>query len=244
MLRLSAPGSRARDCFGFAGWRGVLTLTMVFLAGCGAIQNTVIPGVGHVRFGMASWYGDEFHGSNTASGEEYDMSKLTAAHRTLPFGTLIHVRNIENSRGVIVRINDRGPLKQERIIDLSFAAAKKIHMLDGGVARVRLEIIDEKTGLASWYGKRYHGKKTASGELFDMNQLTAAHKTLPFGTTVRVTNVENGKDVTLRINDRVPSSHKTLINVSRQAAEKLDMLKSGTARVIVDVVKPENASKN
>jgi rare lipoprotein A len=154
------------------------------------------------------------------------------------------VRNIENSRGVIVRINDRGPLKTERIIDLSFAAAKKIRMLDRGVARVRLEIIDEKTGLASWYGKRYHGKKTASGELFDMYQLTAAHKTLPFGTMVRVTNVENGKDVTLRINDRVPSSHKTLINVSRQAADKLDMLKSGTARVIVEVTKPENASKN
>ena len=243
MLRLSAPGFRIRSCFGFTGWCGVLTLTMVFLAGCGAIQNTVMPGVGHVRFGMASWYGDEFHGSNTASGEEYDMSKLTAAHRTLPFGTLIHVRNIENSRGVIVRINDRGPLKQERIIDLSFAAAKKIRMLDGGVARVRLEIIDEKTGLASWYGKRYHGKKTASGELFDMNQLTAAHSILSFGTLVRVTNVESGKAVTVRINDRIPQSQEITINLSRRAAEELGMLSKGEAWVTIELASPDTQAQ-
>ncbi len=244
MLRLSAPGSRVRNCCGFAGWSGVLTLTMVFLAGCGAIQNTVMPGVGHVRFGMASWYGDEFHGCSTASGEEYDMNELTAAHRTLPFGTLVHVSNMRNNKSAVVRINDRGPCDLERIIDLSHAAAEKIGMLGEGVAMVRLELIDRKTGLASWYGKRYHGKKTASGEIYDMYQLTAAHKTLPFGTLAQITNVENGKDVTVRINDRVPSSHKILLNVSRQAAEKLDILKNGTARVTVDVVKPENASKN
>jgi len=221
----------------------VLSL-VIFLAGCGAIQNTVMPGVGHVRFGMASWYGDEFHGCSTASGEEYNMNELTAAHRTLPFGTLVHVSNIGNNKGAVVRINDRGPCDLERIIDLSHAAAERIGMLNDGIAMVRLELIDRKTGLASWYGKRYHGKKTASGEVYDMYQLTAAHKTLPFGTLAQITNVENGKEVTVRINDRVPSSHKTLLNVSRQAAEELDILKSGTARVTVDVVKPENARKN
>lgn len=91
--------------------------------------------------GVASWYGAEFHGKRTASGEIYDMFALTAAHRRLPFGTLVEVTNLENGRKVVVRINDRGPFKKGRIIDLSYAAARRLGMVEQGTARVRLRVI-------------------------------------------------------------------------------------------------------
>ncbi len=93
--------------------------------------------------GIASWYGPGFHGRRTASGEIYNMYAYTAAHRTLPLGTYVRVINLENGKSVVVRINDRGPFKKGRIIDLSYAAAKKIGMLEKGTARVRLEILSK-----------------------------------------------------------------------------------------------------
>ena len=94
----------------------------------------------------------------------------------------------------------------------------------------------ELDALATWYGKPYHGTPTASGEPFDMNALTAAHSTLPFGTIVMVTNLDNGLEVKLRINDRVPRAAARRINLSRAAAEKLDMVWHGRGRVRVDIV--------
>jgi len=88
--------------------------------------------------GQASWYGPGFHGKRTASGERFDMNGLTAAHRTLPFGTRVRVRNIENGREVVVRINDRGPHIKDRIIDLSKAAAAELDFLQAGEAPVVL----------------------------------------------------------------------------------------------------------
>jgi rare lipoprotein A (peptidoglycan hydrolase) len=88
--------------------------------------------------GWASWYGPELHGEATASGEPFDMHDLTAAHRTLPLGTRVEVRNLANGRTVEVRINDRGPFPEERIIDLSRAAARKIGMLPTGSALVEV----------------------------------------------------------------------------------------------------------
>lgn len=88
--------------------------------------------------GRASWYGPGFHGKRTASGERFDMSDLTAAHRTLPFGTRVRVRNTQNGREVVVRINDRGPQMSDRIIDLSRAAAAALDLLQAGVAPVVL----------------------------------------------------------------------------------------------------------
>ena len=93
--------------------------------------------------GIASWYGPGFHGQRTASGEVYNMYKYTAAHKTLPLGTYVRVINLENGKTVIVRINDRGPFKKGRIIDLSYAAAKKIGMIASGTARVKLDIISK-----------------------------------------------------------------------------------------------------
>ena len=89
--------------------------------------------------GIASWYGPGFRGKTTANGETFDTGELTAAHKTLPFGTLVSVTNLSNGRSVVVRINDRGPFVTGRIIDLSEAAARRIDMISSGTAPVRVE---------------------------------------------------------------------------------------------------------
>jgi rare lipoprotein A len=91
--------------------------------------------------GEASWYGAPFHGRKASNGETYDMNKLTAAHRTLPFNTLVRVTNMTNGKSTTVRITDRGPFVGNRIIDLSFAAAKEIESVGPGVVRVRLDVL-------------------------------------------------------------------------------------------------------
>jgi rare lipoprotein A len=94
--------------------------------------------------GIASWYGEDFHGWLTANGEIYDMEALTAAHRTLPLGTAILVTNIENGRQVRVRINDRGPYLYGRVLDLSLAGARALDMVDSGVAAVQIEVVGDQ----------------------------------------------------------------------------------------------------
>lgn len=96
--------------------------------------------------GVASWYGSWHHGKVTANGEAYDMFAMTAAHKTLPLGTLVKVTRKDNGRNVIVRINDRGPYKRRRIIDLSYAAAGSLGMLRKGVTRVTIEVVGDREG--------------------------------------------------------------------------------------------------
>ncbi|MDC7221971.1 MAG: septal ring lytic transglycosylase RlpA family protein [Spirochaetales bacterium] len=96
----------------------------------------------------------------------------------------------------------------------------------------------EEEGIASWYGPNFQGKKTANGEIFDTEELTAAHKTLPFDTMVEVTNLSNGKSVILRINDRGPYVGDRLIDLSRKGAEAIGMLDSGTAPVQISTLDP------
>jgi rare lipoprotein A len=93
------------------------------------------------RIGYASWYGHPYHGRRTTNGETYDMNTLTAAHRTLPFDTVVKVNNLDNGKDVTVRINDRGPFVKDRIIDLSYAAAQQIGMVGPGTAKVSLEVL-------------------------------------------------------------------------------------------------------
>lgn len=90
---------------------------------------------------MASWYGPGFQGNRTANGERYDMNGISAAHKTLPFGTVVRVTNLNNGRSIDVRINDRGPFIKNRVIDLSKGAAQKIDMITDGVVPVRLQIL-------------------------------------------------------------------------------------------------------
>jgi len=116
-----------------------LTLAAFALVMAGCAAGAPAPGTSGVRVGVASYYGRELAGRPTASGERYDPGRLTAAHRTLPFGTRLRVLNLENGRSVVVRVNDRGPRRKDRILDVSYRAAKRLGFSGAGLARVRIE---------------------------------------------------------------------------------------------------------
>ena len=108
----------------------------------GARTYRILPtGAGYDRVGVASWYGLKFHGRRTSSGEPYDMYRLSAAHRTLPIPAYARVRNLDNGRETVVRINDRGPFHGARFLDLSYAAAVKLGFAERGTARVRVTVL-------------------------------------------------------------------------------------------------------
>jgi rare lipoprotein A (peptidoglycan hydrolase) len=223
--------------------------------------------------GKASWYGHDFHGRRTASGETYNMNAMTAAHRSLPFGTCVRVTNLENGQSVIVKINDRGPFIYDRIIDLSYGSAKKIGLCQSGVARVKVELVDEnlylleiaqqqsqpedysfrereelaalvhkaeepvrpeytEVGYASLFGR-----KSPSGDAVNSQELVASHFSLPIGTTVKVTNLENNKTVIVRINHRCDRFLGRVIQLSRAAAQQIDMTPKFMAKVKIETVK-------
>ncbi|GBL53483.1 rare lipoprotein A [Pseudomonas citronellolis] len=115
---------------------------LALLAGCASSSYESGSARGYRAEGTASYYGRAHHGKKTASGERFDQHALTAAHRSLPFGTRLKVTNLDNGRSVVVRVNDRGPFGRGRIIDLSRAAAERLNMLRSGTAPVRLEAID------------------------------------------------------------------------------------------------------
>ena len=108
----------------------------------GATYYPLMSSKGFTQTGLASWYGTRFHEKDTSSREPYDMFAMTAAHKTLPLPTYLIVTNLENGRRVIVRVNDRGPFYSNRIIDLSYTAAKKLGIYPKGTARVKIEAID------------------------------------------------------------------------------------------------------
>ncbi|WNY66155.1 septal ring lytic transglycosylase RlpA family protein [Borreliella andersonii] len=112
--------------------------------------------------GLASWYGEAFHGKTTANGEKFDMMALTAAHKELPFNTTVRVTNLLNNRSVVVRINDRGPFRKDRIIDLSKYAAEKLDFLGIGVAPVKIEVIESENGKGPSISKLTDFKKTVN----------------------------------------------------------------------------------
>ena len=116
----------------------ILILLFLFFPAC--VRTKYFP-EGNIQRGVASWYGEEFHGKLTSNKEIYNMNDLTAAHKTLPFGTHVIVTNLNNNKSVTVRINDRGPFVEGRDIDLSYAAAKVLDMIGPGVIPVTMEII-------------------------------------------------------------------------------------------------------
>jgi hypothetical protein len=125
---------------------GLLIAAALLSSACGGGRPRAAPEaprvvVGDHETGYASWYGPDYHGNRTASGERYNMFELTAAHPTWPFGTMVKVVNLENNRSVVVRINDRGPFAEGRIIDLSYKAAREIEFSRSGTVKVRIEVV-------------------------------------------------------------------------------------------------------
>ena len=116
-----------------------------------------------VQHGKASWYGRRHHGGPTASGERYDMHAMTAAHKKLPFGTMVRVTRKDTNKTVTVRINDRGPYSRGRIIDLSRKAASRLKMLRAGVVKVRIEVVRWGSGRRSHRKGRTRGRRSGSG---------------------------------------------------------------------------------
>jgi rare lipoprotein A len=136
---VAAPARLVRPLRGLA-W----LLAAALLAGCATLsprEASLEPVPGATETGDASWYGAEHHGRATASGEPFDMNALTAAHRTLPFGTRVVVTNLANDRQVAVRINDRGPWIRGRVIDLSYAAARGLGSVSAGIVPVRIRVL-------------------------------------------------------------------------------------------------------
>lgn len=119
-----------------------IALTISAGAGVAEAHQT---GAARLIAGPASWYGPGFHGRQTANGERFDQNAMTAAHKSLPFGTKLRVTNKDNGKSVVVRVNDRGPYAGGRVLDLSKGAAGKIGMLNSGVASVKIEVIGDDT---------------------------------------------------------------------------------------------------
>ena len=206
----------------------VCSISGFFLYGCSVLAPPAVPPgypkpyrmggtwykpLPHARsftqFGKASWYGTEFHGKRTANGETYNMYDMTAAHKTLPFDTYVSVRNLENNKTAIVRINDRGPFARGRIIDLSYSAAKKLGIVGPGTTDVEIVALPGP-------GERYTaGGKTASYPVTDLYQGNFTVQIGAFGDRanaeklrnqlartyqhVYVTSYSNGRDTVYRV---------------------------------------------
>lgn len=130
----------------------------------GKIYRPMTKADGYSESGLASWYGADFHGKKTSSGEDYDMYGRTCAHKTLPLGTRVRIRNLENNRTCEARVNDRGPFVEGRIVDLSFTVAKELGIVDKGTAMVRVEPLDGVTledGLFTWQIGSFVERKNA-----------------------------------------------------------------------------------
>jgi rare lipoprotein A len=121
----------------------VLVVPAFVVAGCSVHRpGSSAPSVGPVQVGTASWYGGAFQGNRTASGERFDQHAFTAASRSLPIGARVRVTNLTNRRSAVVRINDRGPFVHNRVLDMSYASAHALGMIEHGTARVRIEPLD------------------------------------------------------------------------------------------------------
>lgn len=179
----------------------ILTLMLTF-TGCGFLagnrsgKSYVIKGQryhilasanGFKEKGQASWYGEPFHGRKTASGEVYDMNKVSAAHKTLPLHTWVEVKNLDNNKVMTVRINDRGPFIRGRIIDLSRGAAQELGMLNAGLARVRIRAITGKQAERLAEAERQRGSATAMAALPPAAPSAGAGETLGYGVQALIT---------------------------------------------------------
>lgn len=163
---------------------------------------------GQVQTGKASFYADKFEGNPTASGEKYKHSKLTAAHKTLPFGTRVRVTNLSNNESVEVVINDRGPYVENRIIDLSKSAAEKLGFVNQGLADIRLEVIDAGDGKTSDPIKTIDHVLVEEQEFYDfeISRLSPKGYGVQIGTYQELVNL-------MRLSDNLKNSYKKQVTV-------------------------------
>lgn len=161
-----------------------------------------------VQTGKASFYADKFEGTPTASGEKYRHNKLTAAHKTLPFGTRVKITNMSNSATVEVVINDRGPYVDNRIIDLSKAAAEKLGFINQGLADIRLEVIDAGDGKTSDPIKTFDNVAVEDEEFyeFEITRLKPKGYGVQIGTYQELVNL-------MRLSDNLKNSYKKQVTV-------------------------------
>jgi len=143
------------------------------------------------RVGIASWYGKKFDGKKTANGERYDMYAMTAAHTTLPLPSRVRVTNLSNGRSVVVRVNDRGPFVKDRIIDLSYAAAKALGYMKQGTTRVRVQTLDAQGRTAHTQPQEHQRERIINGRIFIQ---LAAYRSF-----------ESANDLRQRLSDDYPS---------------------------------------
>jgi rare lipoprotein A len=188
--------------------------------------------------GIASWYGGKFQGRKTANGEIFDTNKLTAAHKTLDFGTIVRVRNLENGEEVEVRINDRGPFVEGRVIDLSRAAAEEISMVATGVAPVELEIVSPPPGGVPQDLYKRHEKEQKAAGAATTTPATAARAAVGHIQVASFSSRENAERSrkTLEANgisstlERSSNGHYRVI-VPNVAQNRMDEMKERLARL-------------
>ncbi|MBI4652201.1 septal ring lytic transglycosylase RlpA family protein [Candidatus Desantisbacteria bacterium] len=188
--------------------------------------------LGFVQTGIASWYGKDFHGKKTSSGEIYDMNLKTAAHKTLPLGTYVKVTNLENDKIIVVRINDRGPFVRDRIIDLSYAAAKELNIDIAGTGKVKIEALDKndiKSISTQDFGR---GNFTIQIGSFKSKenavQLTEQLKRMYSSTSMTFFNSEEGAFYRVRV------GRYNLLNKANDAQEELEERGYKDAMVIAE----------
>ncbi len=163
---------------------------------------------GQVQTGKASFYADKFEGSPTASGEKYKHNKLTAAHKTLPFGTKVRVTNLANNQTVEVVINDRGPYVESRVIDLSRSAAQKLGFINQGLAEVKIEVIDAGDGKSSDPAKTIDHVAVEEKEFYDFE----IERLRPKGFGVQIGTYQELVNL-MRLSDNLKNSYKKQVTV-------------------------------
>ncbi len=176
------------------------------------------------KTGIASFYADKFEGRQTANGEIYYHVKRTAAHRTLPFGSVVKVTNVENNKYVVVRINDRGPFVDNRIIDLSKSAANELDFIEKGLAKVRVELIASTEDLP---GKKSEYKKNGNRSLyFKVN----AEQVNPKGKGVQIGSFKSDENVFKLVNEiRNKYKEELFVEVSEVKKQKVYRIIIGTS---------------
>ena len=197
----------------------------------GVRYEPIVPNIGDTFKGVASWYGPNFHGGKTSNGEYYDMTALTAAHKTLPMNTQVKVTNLDNGRSTIVRINDRGPFVSNRIIDLSYEAAKEIGMIKKGTANVKLEIVDYDTMVDRY--KKYKPFPLATDKIEKIKTLPkSTQKIEPLTkteiTNTTITNTQKSPQKRAKLKSAFPQYEVQLLSSKKEQKAKLYLQKYAT----------------